>query len=148
MPNKKKKAFESFKKKMTEKGLKWTRQREIIAKVFLESREHMKVDELLNRVRRADSRISQATVYRTLKILKNFGLAEERRFNEEQTLYESSTCETMHHDHLICTKCHKIVEFVHGGIESLQEEVALHHGFKVSNHKLEIYGICSECSKR
>ena len=139
--------FELFRRRMAAKGLKWTRQREIIAEVFFEARGHLKVDELLERVRRIDPRVSQATVYRTMRLLKDFGLAEERRFDEGQARYEPATEDRLHHDHLICTRCHTIVEFVQERIESLQEKVALEHGFVVTHHKLELYGLCARCRR-
>ncbi len=139
--------FEAFKQRMTERGLKWTRQRELIAEVFFEAHGHLKVDELLEEVRRLDPRVSQATVYRTVRLLKDFGLAEERRFDEGQARYEPATEGGLHHDHLICTQCHRIVEFVQERIEHLQDKVAREHGFIVTHHKLELYGLCESCRK-
>ena len=123
-------------------GLKNSRQREIIAQVFFESTEHIRVEDLLQRVRQVDPKVSQATVYRTMKLLVDCSLAEARQFHDGQTRYEASDDEGHHHDHLICTKCGKIVEFVDERIEELQEEVAASHGFKVSDHKMELYGVC------
>ena len=127
---------------IAKEGLKNSRQREIIAQVFFESIEHIRVEELLQRVREVEPKVSQATVYRTMKLLVDCSLAEARQFQDGQTRYEASDDEGHHHDHLICTKCGKIVEFVDERIEELQEEVAASHGFKVSDHKMELYGIC------
>ena len=127
---------------IAKEGLKNSRQRETIAQVFFESTEHIRVEELLQRVRQVDPKVSQATVYRTMKLLVDCRLAEARQFQDGQTRYEASDDEGHHHDHLICTKCGKIVEFVDERIEELQEEVAASHGFKVSDHKMELYGVC------
>ena len=130
------------------KGLKYSRQRETIAEVFLGCDGHVSVDELLRKVREGDDRVSQATVYRTMRLLTDCGLADARQFLEGHTLYEAAEGDSGHHDHLICTECGKIVEFVDQRIEELQDEVAKKHGFTVTTHKMELYGICKECSSR
>lgn len=129
---------------IAEKGLKSTRQRDLIADTFLAEEGHLNVDQLLERVRSLDSRISAATVYRTMKLLTECGLAEPRRFDDGQTRYEAAVGRH-HHDHLICKRCHSIIEFEDDRIEALQEAVALKHGFLVTQHKLELYGICAQC---
>lgn len=126
-------------------GLKASRQRDIIADVFFGAPGHLKVDELLNEVRKVDPKVSQATVYRTMKLLTDCGLAEARHFGDGQTRYEASDDIGEHHDHLICTNCGKIVEFKNERIEQLQERVAEEHGFSVTSHKMELYGLCKEC---
>jgi len=130
---------------MAKHGLKASRQREIIADVFFDAQGHLTVDELLRAVRKVDERISQATVYRTMKLLNDCGVAEARHFLDGQTRYELSDAGDEHHDHLICTSCNKIVEFVDDRIEDLQEKVAAAHGFVVTDHKMELYGLCSDC---
>lgn len=126
-------------------GLKASRQREIIADVFFRAGGHLRVDELLQEVRKIDPRVSQATVYRTMKLLTDCGLAAPRNFLDGQTRYERSDAGGEHHDHLICTDCGEIVEFVDERIEELQERVAKTHGFVVTHHKMELYGLCEEC---
>lgn len=134
---------------IAKEGLKNSRQREIIAQVFFDSTEHIRIEDLLQKVRQVDSKVSQATVYRTMKLLADCNLAEARQFQDGQTRYEVSDDEGHHHDHLICTNCGKIIEFVDERIEKLQDEVAASYGFKVSDHKMELYGVCDspECSK-
>jgi Fur family ferric uptake transcriptional regulator len=127
---------------MAKHGLKASRQRETIVDVFLETQGHLRVDELLARVRAVDPRVSQATVYRTMKLLTDCGLAESRNFGDGQTRYERRDRGRGHHDHLICTECGAIVEFVDDGIERLQDKVAREYGFKVTEHKMELYGVC------
>jgi len=127
-----------------EKGLKHSRQRDRIAETFFAMGGHVSVEELVARVRRIDPRISVATVYRTMKLLSDCGLAVPRHFGGGQARYEAAAGRA-HHDHLICTGCGAIVEFANERIESLQEIVARRHGFEVESHKLELYGRCSRC---
>ena len=129
---------------IAKEGLKNSRQRETIAEVFFETSDHIRVEDILNRVREVDPKVSQATVYRTMKLLVECDLAEARQFQDGQTRYEVSDDDGHHHDHLICTKCGKIIEFVDDRIEKLQVEVAASFGFTVSDHKMELYGICSD----
>ena len=129
---------------ISEKGLKSTRQRDLIADAFLAQEGHLNVEELLERVRQLDARISAATVYRTMKLLTESGLAAPRRFDDGQTRYEAAIGRH-HHDHLICTRCSAIIEFEDERIEQLQQLVARQHGFLVTHHKLELYGLCAEC---
>ena len=105
---------------------------------------HVTVEELVARARRNDPRVSVATVYRTMKLLVDCGLASARQFGDGQTRYEPSAGRA-HHDHLICTVCGDIVEFANEKIESLQETIARRHGFEVERHKLELYGRCARC---
>ena len=86
-----------------------------------------------------------ATVYRTMKLLVEAGIAHERRFEDSLTCYERADAE--HHDHLICTACNKIIEFEDPEIEERQEAVAAKYGFRISNHRLELYGLCAECQR-
>ena len=129
---------------LAERGLKSTRQRNVIVETFLGVQEHISVEELLARVRLEDPRISQATVYRTIKLLTEAGLAHARQFGEGQTRYEPAEGRD-HHDHLICTSCGAIVEFENDKIERLQHEVARRHGFEIHHHKMELYGLCRTC---
>jgi Fur family transcriptional regulator, ferric uptake regulator len=129
-------------------GLKSSRQRELIAEVFFQARGHLSIDQLLERVRKDDPRVGQATVYRTMKLLTKCGLAEARQFGDGHTRYEPIDSHEEHHDHLICTSCGKIVEFVNTQIETLQARVAKQNGFIVTSHKLELYGLCPDCQAR
>ena len=128
-------------------GLKNTRQRQAIAKAFFGAGTHLTAEQLYRRVSKRHPKIGLVTVYRTLKLLAAAGLAKERQFGGSQALYEPEQ-EGMHHDHLICTACGKIVEFENDLIESLQNKVAEQRGFLVQDHKLELYGICRECRTR
>lgn len=127
---------------MAEKGLKSTRQRTLIVDTFFNAGGHLNVEELLALVREEDARVSAATVYRTMKLLTECGLAHARQFGDGQTRYETAGD---HHDHLICTACGTIVEFEDEEIERLQLLVARKHGFLVKHHKMELYGLCAGC---
>ena len=126
------------------RGLKATRQRDVIVETFFSQHGHLSVDELLTKVTERDATIGAATVYRTMKILTDAGLASARHFEGGQTRYEAAL-DRHHHDHLICTACHTIVEFENERIEELQDRVAEEHGFQVAHHKLELYGLCRSC---
>ena len=129
---------------IAQRGLKHSRQRTIIAEAFFEMGGHVAVDELVARVRQQDPRVSVATVYRTMKLLAECGLAVARNFGDGQTRYEPAV-RRHHHDHLICTGCGDIVEFESERIEELQDRVARRHGFEMEHHRLEIYGRCGRC---
>ena len=125
--------------KCKDKGVKLTDQRKIIAKVMSESSDHPNVDELYNRVSKIDSRISIATVYRTVKLFEESGILAKHDFKGGKARYEELN--EGHHDHLIDIKSGEIIEFVDNEIEVLQKKVAEKYGYKLVDHKLELYGI-------
>jgi Fur family ferric uptake transcriptional regulator len=129
------------------KGLKITQQRESIAQVFLDSSHHLSAEELYRQVREMHPEVGLSTVYRTLKLLVEAGLASRREFGEGITRYEP-VAGGEHHDHLICVNCGAIIEFENQKIEELQREVAQQHRFSVLRHKLELYGTCEKCRRR
>lgn len=129
---------------MLKRGLRSTDQRKLIVETFFQSPNHVSIEELLAEVRRQDPRVGYATVYRTLKLLTECGVAFERKFGDGLTRYELAD-EESHHDHLICVDCSKIIEFEEPKIEELQEKVAARHGFTLKSHKHEMYGTCPEC---
>ena len=128
------------------RGLKHSRQRELVAEAFFSLGGHVAVDELIGHVHALDPHISVATVYRTMKLLAECGLAVPRQFDGGQTRYEPGAGRP-HHDHLICTGCGVIVEFANHRIEALQAREAARHGFEVESHKLELYGRCARCRR-
>jgi Fur family ferric uptake transcriptional regulator len=132
---------------MVKKGLRSTDQRRLIVETFFHSPNHVSIEELLAQVRREDPKVGYATVYRTLKLLAECGVANERRFSDGLTRYELAD-EASHHDHLICLECGDIVEFEEPRIETLQEEVAERHGFALRSHKHEMYGVCPKCQAK
>ena len=136
---------ENIEQKCLAKGLKLTDQRKVIVKVLSESKEnygesdHPDVDELYNRVSKLDPKISIATVYRTVKILEEAGILVKHDFKAGKARYEQ--LRESHHDHLIDIKTGEIIEFVDNEIEKLQKKVAEKYGYKLVDHKLELYGI-------
>ena len=129
---------------LADQGLKSTSQRDTILQIFVDAGRHLSAEELYARVKKAHPGIGYATVYRTLKLLTEAGLAEERRFEDGFTRYEYKASDG-HHDHLICTHCGQIIEFENERIEELQQDVARKTRFRVQSHKLELYGLCSDC---
>ena len=132
---------------MAKKGLRSTDQRRLIVETFFLAPHHISIEELLAVVRKDDSKIGYATVYRTLKLLTECGVAFERKFGDGLTRYELADDEG-HHDHLICIECAKIVEFEESKIEELQERVAKDYGFLLQSHKHELYGTCADCRRK
>ena len=130
---------DTIEQKCISKGVKLTEQRRIIAKVMSESSDHPDVDELYNRVSKIDPKISIATVYRTVKLLEEAGILAKHDFKGGKARYEAMI--ESHHDHLIDVKTGEIIEFVDEEIEKLQKKVAEKYGYKLVDHKLELYGV-------
>ena len=128
----------SIEEKCKNKGVRLTDQRKVIAQVMSESKDHPDVDELHKRVSDIDKKISIATVYRTVKLFEEAGILEKHDFKSGKARYEPSLDE--HHDHLIDINSGEIIEFVDTNIEKLQIEVAKKLGYKLVDHKLELYG--------
>ena len=131
------KELEILKQHLTKNNLKLTRQRENILTTFLKM-EHVTAEQMYRLLAKKDPHIGLATVYRTLKLLCETGMAQEQHFGS-QTKFDNVS-HKRHHDHLICMTCDKIIEFENCQIEDLQEEVARKNGFTIHTHKLEIYG--------
>ena len=125
-------------RKCINKGVRLTGQRKLIAKVMSESGDHPDVDELHKRVNKLDSKISIATVYRTVKLFDEAGIVEKHDFKGNKSRYEQSPEE--HHDHLIDINTGEITEFINEDIEKLQKQVAEKLGYKLVDHRLELYG--------
>ena len=130
---------DSIEQKCIDKGVKLTDQRKIIAKVMSESHDHPDVDKLYRRVSKVDSKISIATVYRTVKLFEESGILTKHEFKGDKARYEELN--EGHHDHLIDIKSGEIIEFVDDEIEKLQKKVAEKHGYTLVDHKLELYGV-------
>ena len=128
----------SIEKKCKTKGVRLTDQRSVIAEVMSNATDHPDVDELHKRVNKIDKKISIATVYRTVKLFEESGIVEKHDFKGGKARYEQSPDE--HHDHLIDINSGKIIEFVDKDIEILQNKVAQKLGYKLVDHKLELYG--------
>ena len=121
------------------KGMRMTDQRRVIARVIEESTDHPDVEELYRRASQVDPKISIATVYRTVKLLEDFNIIERHEFRDGRARYEASPDD--HHDHLIDLKTGEVIEFKNDEIERIQEEIARRLGYRLVDHRLELYGV-------
>jgi Fur family ferric uptake transcriptional regulator len=126
-------------KQCVEKGMKMTEQRRVIARVISDAQDHPDVEEVYKRSSGIDPRISIATVYRTMRLFEEAGIVEKHDFGDGRARYEEAA--EQHHDHLIDVKSGKVIEFVNKEIEKLQERVALELGYKLIDHRLELYAV-------
>ena len=134
--------LEQFRAHLRDQGLKSPRQREVIARTFFAVDNHVSLNDLLAQAQAQHSSIGYATVYRTMKLMTEAGVANEHKFaDSDLTLFEPNV-EDGHHDHLICLDCGRIIEFEDDTIEQRQDEIAAREGFVVKKHRLEIYGSC------
>jgi Fur family ferric uptake transcriptional regulator len=145
------KRFESeraiFQEHIRSAGLRKTTQRDLIMETFLSTEDHMTIEDLHRLVRKKDKSVGHTTVYRTLKLLTEAGLAREVRFGDNRTYFEHHY-EHEHHDHMICTSCGRVIEFLSEAIETLQDKVAENFGFRPTHHSLRMWGMCSECQDK
>ncbi len=137
---------EVFLKHIQKKGLKRTAQRDLILDVFLRTEEHLSNEDLYRLVQKEDPTVGQTTVYRTLKLLTEAGLAREVRFGDGRAHYEHNY-KHQHHDHMICSECGKVIEFFSAELEAIQDAMAAKHKFEITQHLLRIIGICAECRR-
>lgn len=128
-------------------GLRRTEQRDLILTTFLRTEEHLSIDGLYRLVKKKDPQVGYTTVYRTLKLLTEAGLAREVAFGDGTTYYEHHY-DHEHHDHIICTGCGQIAEFFSAEIEELQDAIAESLGFKPTHHSLRMWGLCGKCRTR
>ena len=134
-------------KYMSEQGLKNTRQRQVILDTFLRADGHVTLDQLLVLVQQDMPGVGYATVYRTMKLFSEAGVAHERRFHDGQSQYETVDMAHDHHDHLICEECGQIFEFENELIEEQQRVVAEQFGLKLTRHRLVLWGRCVDLNK-
>lgn len=128
-------------------GLKQTGQRDAILRAFLETRDHLSTDELHRLVQKKDARIGYTTVYRTLKLLTECGLASEVAFHDGIARYEHQYNRRSHH-HMVCTECGSSVEFFSQEIRQLEEEIGRAHHYVTTRHTFQIYGRCEDCGEK
>ena len=142
-----KKEKEIFLEHIQKEGLRRTAQRDLILEIFLKTEDHLTSEDLYWLVQKEDPNVGQTTVYRTLKLLTDAGLAREVRFGDNKTYYEHHYNHE-HHDHMICTECGKVIEFYSEELEAMQDEMADKYNFKPTHHSLRILGICNECQQK
>jgi len=139
--------LEVFIKHLRGQGLKRTAQRDLILEVFLGTEGHVTGEDLYRLVRKRDESVGQTTVYRTLKLLTDSGLAREARFGDGRAHYEHNY-KHEHHDHMICSVCGKVIEFYSPELEAIQDKMAAKHRFELTSHLLRMIGVCSECRRQ
>ena len=137
---------EVFLKHIQKHGMKRTSQRDLILDIFLRTEDHVSNEDLYQLVKKEDPTVGQTTVYRTLKILTEAGLAREVRFGDGRTHYEHNY-KHQHHDHMICSECGKIIEFFSAELEAIQDAMAAKHKFEITQHLLRIIGVCVDCRR-
>ena len=135
-----------FQEHIQKKGLRRTSQRELILEVFLSTEDHLSSEDLYWLVQKEDPNIGQTTVYRTLKLLTDAGLAREVRLRDGRMYYEHHF-DHEHHDHMICTECGRVIEFYSEDLERMQDEMADKYNFRPTHHSLRILGICEQCQE-
>ena len=128
-------------------GLKQTAQRDTILRTFLETRDHLSTDELHRLVQKQDVRIGYTTVYRTLKLLAECGLASEVAFHDGIARYEHQYNRRSHH-HMVCTECGSSVEFFSREVDRLEKEIGQKYRYLATRHTFQIYGVCESCQKK
>src|ERR1700749_4846638 len=128
-----------------EKGMRMTDQRRVVARVLSMATDHPDVEELYRRAHEVDPHISIATVYRTVRLFEESGIIERHDFRDGRSRYEQAPDE--HHDHLIDMRTGKVIEFVDEDIEKLQQAIAKRLGFKLVDHRLELYGVPDDSSE-
>lgn len=138
-----KKEFRAF---INQKNLRYTHQRDILIEELYCSKAHLTPDEFYTIIKNKYPQIGKATVYRTLKLLEEAKLTSKIEFGDGRVRYELCT-DKEHHDHLICIQCKKSVEVIDPKIETLQKKLAHSHGFKLTGHRLNLFGICNQCQK-
>ena len=139
--------LEIFEHYLEKKGVRRSSQRFKILDIFLSSEHHISIAELYEQVKKLYPSIGAATVYRTMKLLSEAGVAEELDFGDGLIRYEHKIGHA-HHDHLICTVCGKFIETSDERLEKLQQELAERNDFTPLRHRLQIFGICGKCKKR
>ncbi len=136
-----------FSQYLRENGKLYSKQREQILDIFLKTEQHPTINDLHDLVKKRDPKISLATVYRTMEVICDAGLARKVDFGGSTKRYEHKH-KHQHHDHLVCLKCGRIIEVMSPGIEKLQERLAKKHKFSAVRHRMEIFGICRSCNRK
>lgn len=140
-------AEEAFVRYLKSHRIKYTRPRQAILKAVLRIHEHFEAEQLLAQLRQAGDRVAKATVYRTLPLLVDCGILKQIRFSDHQAHFEKAFGEAPH-DHMVCRRCGRIIEFSSTGVERLRTELAKAHRFHAVTHRFQISGLCDGCHRR
>lgn len=140
-------AEQRFHEHLKRVGLKHTEQRDTILRTFVETREHLSVDELHRLVKKRDPKIGVTTVYRTLKLLAECGLASEVAFHDGVARYEHQHNRRSHH-HMVCTGCGSSVEFFSPEVDAIEQQIGRQFRYDTTRHTFQIYGVCEDCKKK
>ncbi|HVP12589.1 MAG TPA: transcriptional repressor [Phycisphaerae bacterium] len=135
-----------FREYLRERGLKYTAERRLLLEAVMRNNEHFEAEELLLDMRQASRHVGKATVYRTLKLLVDCGIVREVHFSNKQVHYEHAYGQDAH-DHMVCTRCGRIIEFEATDVERLRTVLSLRHGFHAFSHRFQIRGLCEACSR-
>lgn len=136
-----------FKELLRKNGMKSTRQREVVIETLFNSNRHFTPEELYLHIKELHPKLNVgiATVYRTLNLLEDSNIISSISFGVQGKKYEMNS--KSHHDHMICSECNKIIEFISDEIEKIQQDIASKNGFKITGHIMQLHGICKECQK-
>jgi len=141
------KTIEKLKEYIQARNLRWTTQRQVVAAILFGSGQHLTTEEIFQKAKTKDSAIGYATVSRTLRLLVEAGLCDQIDFSDGSMRYEVLAGRT-HHDHLICTQCGTFIEVFSPELEKIQAKLVRQHDFLEDHHKLQIFGVCSNCNKK
>jgi len=133
-----------FQEFLRERGLKYTRERCLVLREVLENRDHFEAEQLLIDLRQGGRRVAKATIYRTLPLLVSCGILRQVQFGDKLTRYEHTFGQSPH-DHMVCRRCHRIIEFSSNDIVRLRTVLAARHKFHAQSHRFQISGLCSNC---
>lgn len=139
-------AEDRFRRHLRDRNLKYTPQRQTVLHEVLSTHEHFEAEQLLVALRQAGRRIAKATIYRTLPLLVECGIVKQVQFGDNLARYEH-TFDTDPHDHMVCGRCRRIIEFDNAEVARLRDDIAQRHGFHAHAHRLQITGLCAECLK-
>jgi Fur family ferric uptake transcriptional regulator len=128
-------------------GLRETEQRSVVLDVFLGSEDHMSIEDIYRLVNRRKRRVGYATVYRTMKLIAECGLAREVMFDDGVCRFEHVVGK-QHHHHLVCTRCHRVIEFTSAALDKAEKAIFAEHDFEAEYHHMKIFGLCSECRRK
>lgn len=133
-----------FREYLRDRGLKYTTERQELLRAVMQNDEHFEADQILMQLHQAGSRVAKATIYRTLPLLVSCGIVKAVQFSNDRVHYEHTYGQDPH-DHMVCRRCGRIIEFDSGDVDRLRTLLAARHGFYAVSHRLQIQGLCQQC---